>query len=1238
MKITVVSVSTSIFGELIRACKYINKIYNNILDLKLYYVSRIVEEDKLRNMVSDIEDADMTIVDLMGAGDKNVKATYNALENCKGQVVIIGTQGREYLKLGNLTSENMNKKETNNKICRESMKKMMDIDKKLEKSNHMKNYINIGRYWHNAGFEDMKNLLYLILRDYGKHEEIPKPLEPVKREGISICNPSTMEFFNSYEEYAKKYDFNKKRSIVALIFYGHSYPSKTSNCVAEIANRIKEFANVVPIAFCSVINLDGDKLKSMLENVCGKKVDLILNFMSFRLGAGPMGGDANRAIETLRKIEAPMLHPFFMTKKTENEWMESVQGITSSEFLISVMLPELDGAIETYPVGAMKCKEINEEFNIELNELNIIEERVEKLIGKIKGWLNLRQKSNKDKKVAIVCYNYPPGEDNLFGGAFLNTFKSIEKILGALKNEGYNTENLTSEDLMSRFCGKIVNSGKWISEENINKMIKYKNEKYRKYIQNKNFYNDMIEQWGEVPGNVMSLKENFLIPGIENKNVFIGLQPSRGVHENTDKIYHDKSMLPHHQYIAFYKWIKEEFKADVVIHVGTHGTIEFLKGKECGMSGDCFPDMLLYDIPHLYLYYIGNPAEAMIAKRRSHAVMVSYSPPCFMEGELYGEYVLLQNLIEEYHECKRLDPTRCSEVLKSINKKAKDMNMNFGDLEELERELYRMNRSLVPRGLHIFGEGYNEDEVFNYIKFILRYDRENIKCLRRIVCENRGLDYNEIIEQNNTDILASLDSEVEWIMDNFKKYKDLSFIDNSEKIYKRSLIEDIIKSIEYGKKISLNIRKNFEIAGLLKAMNGKYLNASLAGDVIRNPEILPSGYNLYQFDPTLVPTETAYKRGASIAKKTIELYYKENKRYPWTTAMILWGLETSRTGGETIGQILYYLGVRPVKTGNSFKSAYEIIPIEELKRPRIDITINICGFFRDMFPNLIEDLNKIFYEIHSLDETFEENYFKKNSKDIYDELIKNGTDEETAKELCISRIFGPKEAEYGTGITKLLETKAWEEEVEIGKNFIDSLKYVYSKNFRGKEVEGLYTNNLKTVDVVSQVRSNHEYEITDLDHYYEFFGGLSKSIEMIKGEKPSMYISDTTGERVETETVDKSINRGIRTRILNPKWIDGMLEHKYHGVQKIADRFENILGLAATTNSVEQWIYNDLHKKYIENEKLRKRLQENNPYAYVTIVEWMMEYNQRGYWDASDEQLKELRDVYLEAEGLVEEL
>lgn len=1245
MKITVVSVSTSVFGEIIKACEYINKSYDNILDLNLYYVSRGLKDDRLESMMCHIQEADMCIIDLMGAPDKIVKTTYDSLENSKGQVVIIGRQGREYLKLGSLTSKDMsmNKKKGESKNPdAKAMDKMINMAEKMGKImpvgklNHMKNYIHIGRYWNDAGFEDMKNLLYLILRDYGNYKGIPKPLEPVKREDISICNPETMEFFNSYKEYIKKYGFDKERPTVALIFYGHSYPSKTSDCVGEICGRIKEFANVVPIAFSSVLKMDGNKLRNMLEDACGKKVDLILNFMSFRLGAGPMGGDAKKAVETLEKIEAPMIHPFFMTKKTEEEWMESAQGVSSSEFLISVMLPELDGAIETYPIGAMKSNGLDEEFKIELNELNIIEERVEKLIGKIKGWLKLREKPNKDKRVAIVCYNYPPGEDNLFGGAFLDTFKSIEKILETLKNEGYNTESLNSEELMNKFCGKIVNSGRWVSEENIHNMIKYSCEKYKKNIKGRNFYLDMIKQWGKIPGNVMTLDNNFLIPGIVNDNVFIGLQPSRGIHENTDKVYHDKSMLPHHQYIGFYKWIKEEFKADVVIHVGTHGTIEFLKGKECGMSGECFPDMLLYDIPHLYLYFIGNPAEAVIAKRRSHAVMVSYSPPAFMEGELYEEYLWIQKSIEEYHQCERLDPKRCSQVLENIREKAKEVNMNFEDLEELERELYRMNRSLVPKGLHVFGEGYNEDEAFNYIKFILRYDRGDIKCIRRIVCENRYLDYDKLIEENSAEILASLDSEVQWIMENFKKYGDLSFINSGEKHYEKTCIEDMKKSIEYGKELSLNIVKNFEIEGLIKAMQGKYLKASLAGDIIRNPDILPSGYNLYQFDPTLVPTETAYKRGASIAKNTIELYYKQNGKYPSSTAVILWGLETSRTGGETIGQILYYLGVKPVKTASSFESDYEIIPIEELGRPRIDVVINMCGFFRDMFPNLLKDLNDIFAHIYNLDETFEENYFKKNSQIIYDKIIKNGTSEEIAKELSISRIFGPKEAEYGTGVTKLLETKAWEEEEDIGKNFIDSLKYVYSNNFRGKEIDGLYRSNLKTVDVVSQVRSNHEYEVTDLDHYYEFFGGLSKSVEMVKGKKPAMYISDTTGERLETETVDKSINRGIRTRVLNPKWIDGMLEHKYHGVQKIAERFENILGLAATTNGVEQWIYNDLYEKYIEDEKLRKRLKENNSYAYMTIVEWMLEYNKREYWQASKEQLEKLRNVYLDIEGNIE--
>jgi len=288
-----------------------------------------------------------------------------------------------------------------------------------------------------------------------------------------------------------------------------------------------------------------------------------------------------------------------------------------------------------------------------------------------------------------------------------------------------------------------------------------------------------------------------------------------------------------------------------------------------------------------------------------------------------------------------------------------------------------------------------------------------------------------------------------------------------------------------------------------------------------------------------------------------------------------------------------------------------------------------------MFPNLISNLNEIFERLWNLDEADEDNYFKKNSKKLYKKLIEEGYEVKEAKELAVSRIFGPKEGSYGTGITGIIETKNWSEEEQLGRVYIDNLQHVYNGNVRGKKIEGLYEENLKSVEIISQIRSNHEYEITDLDHYYEYFGGLSKSVEMIKGKKAKMYITDTTGDKIYSESVEKSIARGIRTRVLNPKWIDGMLQHKYHGVQKIADRFENIMGFSATTG-VEEWIYDDMYKSYVDDEVLREKLVENNPYAYMDILEQMTEYYNRGYWNADKEKIDKIKELYLELEDNIE--
>ena len=542
-------------------------------------------------------------------------------------------------------------------------------------------------------------------------------------------------------------------------------------------------------------------------------------------------------------------------------------------------------------------------------------------------------------------------------------------------------------------------------------------------------------------------------------------------------------------------------------------------------------------------------------------------------------------------------------------------------MEELESELYRLNSSLIPKGLHIFGQAYSDEEAQCYVRELLKKPHDDTPSLCDIAAEELGIDLVGA-EEKGGEPLRKINALADEYLDKY--------------FAGESVPEKLSRTIEYGRKKYAEVKQNAENEQLLNALSGGYIPAKAAGDIYRSPEVLPSGYNLYQFDQRFVPTLTAYQRGARAAENTIKTYFDKYGHYPNSTAVILWGLETSRTQGETIGQIMAYLGARLAKGNSAWNPKYELIPIEELGRPRIDVTINICGFFRDLFPNIIDNLDDLLHLVNEADETDGQNYMKANSKKLYAYLTDRGYDHDEAERLSVTRIFGPREGEYGTGITSIIETKAWEKEEQIGSRFLTSLHYAYNRKERGGDMGDLYEQNLKSVEIVSQVRDNNEYEITDLDHYYEFFGGLAKSVEMVRGQKAVMLITDTTGAVPVTETAEKAVAKGIRTRVLNPKWIDGMLAHKYHGAQKIADRFENVMGLAATTGAVEQWIYNDLCAKYAQDEEMRRRMAENNPYAYMDILEQMEEYSRRGYWNADKEQLEAIRQAYLETENRIE--
>lgn len=1173
MKIVFVTVSAPALKLLPMAAAALNETASAPIEVRIFYATTEFPLEKRALVVREIAGADAVFLDMMGAPPANIDAVNEGCAACRGQIIPYGASPREFMRLGAFTSASMQRshKEVEQgaaaKPSPEAMKKMADMAVTMGKilpgkMRDMRNYALLCSYFQNACLENMSRLLNLLASEYGRIKGLPKRKPPIEPLPAALFDLSAMTTYTKLSAFYRATGCRDDRPNVVIHFNTAAYPTDTLPCVRAIAERLSAFCNVFPIGTSGFFSEYREALERFLLQT-EYPMDLYLDCTPFRLGAGPMGGDADAGVELLKKLNIPYLHPMFMTRRTEQEWRASAAGCSPNEVLLSYMLPEMDGAAEILPVAAMG--EMVQAGENEYCELTMIEERLDRLVQRIKRHLALRRCSNGEKRVAILCYNYPPGEANLFGGAFLDTFASVSRILQRMKEEGYTTSALSPDELMQIFTtGKAVNSGKY--DTNWDEQILWSA---------KNYHADpaLAPVWGPAPGQIMTEGNNFVIPGTVQGNIFIGLQPSRGTDPDSSESYHDQSLPPHHQYVAFYQWLRDEFRADAIIHVGTHGTLEFLKGKECGLSGSCWPDRLIADLPHIYLYYCGNPSEAILAKRRSLANLISYQPPVFVAGGLYGQWLELSTQIDDYHHLLSVAPHRATEAKAQLLETAAALGLPQ-ELEEIEAELYRMNHSLIPKGLHIFGQSYSEEELHQYA--------QGIAALRSGGAEPD----QETLQQ------AQRDAE--------------------------------------------KAGANHELDGLMDALAERFNPPRLAGDIFRSPEVLPAGYNLYQFDARQIPSAGALRRGWEIADNTLQAYQQANHAYPQSVAVIAWGLETSRTQGETIGQILAYMGVRQAKNTSLWDHKYELIPPEELGRPRIDVTVNICGFFRDMFPGAIEVLDDVFRMVYHTQEPPEQNYFRAHSLQRYEQLLAAGHTPEDAEELATARLFGPKEGEYGTGLTGIIEQKNWQEEEELGANFTDSLHYIYTRHSTGRKAKELYQENLRCVDVISQLRASTEYEITDLDHYYEFFGGLAKSVEMVKGQRSAMYITDVTGGQIHTETADKSIARGLRTRVLNPKWIDGMLAHPYHGTQKIAERFENVMGLAATTGAVDSHFYDDLESCYVKDEKRQHQMAENNPHAYLNILEQMLEYHSRGYWNATPEQLERIKKAYLDVEDRLE--
>jgi len=1182
------------------AIERIKEEYGDIVKIKKIYFNDYENPDiSLKPIEYEINSSDIILVDIRG--DIRIGRKIKEMLKGKEKTIVVLVAGSQHVfaltRMGKFRGEIIFKpgreKEFNVHTYIKT-KRFSKLTKKLGKIIHfgmlkdMRNWIMAQEYYAEGDEQNLKNLILFLLKNYAGVKKIKKisPPKPQIPFGLYLPGKGICEDF---KEYKKRIQYKENKPAVGVLLYGGMHFSDTKPIADALYKCLEEAVNFIFVF--SKVEYNIEAINKYL-----KDVDLFLNLQYFRIHGGPYGGEPEPTYSFFKELDSPYIIGLRAYETEIEKWKESKQGISPLEVTLGVILPELDGGIE--PIFLAGLKSVEDPVLGKVKQMQVLQDRIEKLSKRIKNWILLRNKPNNKKKIAIITYNYPPGEDNLASAGYLDVFESMGKFLEELKKRGYDIEipNISLKDLF--LSSVVINSPNYIQKSGIKIPI----AKYIPWFKSlpKSVQDNVVKHWGEPPGKIMTDKDCILIPGIIIGNVFLGIQPSRGAHEDMDKAYHDKDLPPHHQYLAYYFFLEKEFYANAVIHFGMHGTLEFTKGKEIALSSECFPDILIGNMPHIYYYWIGNTSESTIAKRRSYAICISHKSPPFRSSALYENYIVLEDLLNQY------EAEKDEKTLRIIKETANETHLPI-ELPELRRELHKMKRRLIPYGLHIMDRKLGDNELLDYLLGVLRIDRE-FPSILKLLANEKGFDWEEIkdtkkadeIEEHAKKVIGNIVSGMspKWLPEGYRK-----------------LVSSIIEKVQ----------ESSESEGLLRALDGRYILPSRGGDPIRDPDVYPSGRAMYAFDPRLIPTIAAESRGRKAAELLVDSYLKKNKEYPESIGIVLWGFETMKTGGDTISTILSLLGVRIKHKKSPWFKELEVISLEELKRPRIDTVITICGIFRDTFRTHIDLINRAIEMIAKLDESHEENFIRKH-------YLKN---EKGLKDFALARIFGPSPTEYATPVRTLVESSSWNDEKDLVKSYDDSMSYAYYKG-RVEKNEQAFSNILKTIDIVTQERDNTEYEITDLDHYYEFLGGLSRTVQDKKGDKAEVLITDSTEEDIVVEDLKIVIERATRTRILNPLWIEGMLKHDFHGAKKIKDRVECLLGLTAMTGKVENWIFDEVADRLIFNEDMRKKMQLNNPYAAIKINELLIESERRGYWKVEEEKLKKLRNITLNMEGDIE--
>ena len=1074
---------------------------------------------------------------------------------------------------------------------------------------------------------------------------------------------------------------NTNKPVIGILFYSNYMHTNNTEAIDYFIKAIEEYGGIpLPIYTSSApdesIGRKGiDWTINNLLMIDGKPiVDAVVNTMGFSQTTLGSPGDGQNIVTNsiFEKLGVPVLQAILSYQEYE-EWKNSIRGLDNVSLSCSVYQPEFDGQLITSAFSYHKTEKC------ELGERTVdkpIKERIEKITRLALNWAKLRKKLNKDKRVAIIFHNIPPRNDMIGCAYGLDSPRAVYNMVNSLKDIGIHTEYdfQDGDEIINRIIDAVSNDNRWLTADRVvEKSVDIiKKDQYKEWFEKlpEKVQNKMEHDWGEAPGEFMVYDGNMPVPGILNGNIFIGLQPARGYEEKADEVYHSTDIVCPHQYIAYYKWIKNVFKADVIVHVGTHGTLEWLPGKQIALSKECYPDICIDDIPNIYPYIIDIPGEGMQAKRRSYCAIIDHLIPSLMKSGSYDYIEELDELIEQYYHAIQGDPGKVVYIKRDIIDLAiehnmdvdlklekKDMEENFEEfIQKLHGWIDQIKGSLVKDGLHIFGEVPKDERCDNLVVALLRLKNGDTPSLMEAICNGYELEYGylkdhpyELDETGKTNIMVldELDELSRKVIKEFgKSGYDIEKIDcvlheiipeYDGKNF--SQFKEVLAFASQVVKAKLNSTTD-EIKYFIEGTKGNFIPPGGSGCPTRgNVSILPTGRNFYSVDPTKIPSRASYEVGKKLGDDLLNRYLEEEGKLPESIAIIVYSGETMKTYGDDISEILYLMGVKPKWLENTDKVVgFEVIPLEELKRPRIDVTLRISGLFRDTFPNLIELVEDAVNTVASLDEDVKDNYIRKHVLNDIEELTKKGVNFEEAKEESLMRIFGCPPGTYGAGVSILINSKNWEDVTDLGDVYTLWGGHAYGKNVYGKKVKEVFARRLSNTDVTVKNESSMEIDMLDSDDFYNYHGGLIAAVRTHSRKKPRAYCGDTSDpSRTKLKDVNEETARIMRAKILNPKWFEGLKRHGYKGAQEISSMMDIAFGWDATSDVIEDWMYEGISEAYLFNDERRKWIQSVNPWTIYSMVERLLEAHQRGMWNAKDESIEKLRKLYVEIEGDIEE-